>query len=109
MRRGKPVIEAKCLRCGLCCWDWRGELAKEAARLGGRALHQTTAEAAGRGSPALQTDRCEHLRDDMRTCLIHDRLAEVRPECVEFPHPEQAVDLPDECGYKRAWRAAGVI
>jgi uncharacterized cysteine cluster protein YcgN (CxxCxxCC family) len=74
--------EVLCARCGKCCWDWKGNDPK---------------------------NKCEHLADDMKTCLIHDRLAELRPECLDFPKPHMVVDLPPECPYIGKWKKEGLL
>jgi len=72
-----------CRRCGRCCWDWKG------------------------GNPA---DKCEHLAEDMVTCLVYDRRAEVnRAECDPPMQPHQTVDLPPDCGYMIYWREQRII
>lgn len=76
-------MESLCLKCGRCCWDWKGN------------------------NPA---DRCEHLSEDMVTCLIYGRRAEFnRAECDVPMQPHQAVDLPEDCGYVLYWREKGII
>ena len=63
-----------CCRCGLCCWDFKGN---------------------------EPTNRCEHLAEDMKTCLIWDRLEDLRPECYgrNSPQVHHVVDLPEECSF----------
>ena len=72
-----------CRRCGQCCWDWKGNN-REA--------------------------KCEHLADDMVTCLIYGRRAEFnRAECDRLMEVHQAVDLHPDCGYMVVWKAAGLV
>jgi uncharacterized cysteine cluster protein YcgN (CxxCxxCC family) len=74
--------DPRCRQCGRCCWNWKEDKPE---------------------------DRCEHLADDLRTCLVYGDLARVRPECVAFPTPAQACDLPEDCGYMLAWKRDGLI
>ena len=73
------VRQGECARCGLCCWDFK-------------ASNPTSKD---------HTNRCEHLADDMKTCLIWERLKELRPECCgeNFPKVHCVVDLPETCGF----------
>lgn len=72
-----------CHKCGRCCWDWKNN------------------------DPS---SRCNHLADDLRTCLVWGRLAEVnRSECDRPMDIHHAVDLHPECGYMQAWRKEGRI
>ena len=68
------VRKGECSRCGLCCWDFKGD------------------------DPA---NRCKHLADDMKTCLVWGELKELRPECYgeNFPQVHCVVDLPESCGF----------
>ena len=71
-----------CRYCGRCCWDWKGNRPDQ---------------------------KCEYLAEDMRTCLVRQTLAEVSPECIDFPHPHCACDLPPDCGYMIYWREQGIL
>ncbi len=72
-----------CRQCGCCCWDWKNN------------------------DPA---NRCNHLADDLRTCLAYGRRAEVnRAECDRLMDIHQAVDLHPDCGYMQKWRRQGLV
>lgn len=72
-----------CRACGRCCWDWKGD------------------------DP---NNKCEYLADDLKTCTIYERRAELGlPQCVRHMQPHQAVDLHPDCGYMEFWRERGLI
>lgn len=76
-------VGSLCLGCGRCCWDWKNN------------------------DP---TKRCQHLAEDLRTCLVYGRRNEVnRPECDNLMDPHQACDLHPDCGYMKYWKAQGML
>lgn len=50
--------------------------------------------------------RCEHLAEDMKTCLVHNSKPK---QCVEFPQARDMVKLPKECTYYWEDMATGGI
>jgi len=75
----------QCRRCGMCCWDWKGQ------------------------NPA---DKCAHLGEDMVTWQVYDDPA-APGDCgglsQDWPQPRHACDLPPDCGYVQFWDEAGLI
>ncbi len=74
-----------CLNCGRCCWNFKDN------------------------DPA---DKCDHLADDMRTCLIYGQLDHAQACGGLFPNwpdPHHAVDLPEDCGFVLYWKEKGII
>ena len=78
-------MSSQCIRCGMCCHDWKG---------------------------GDEAGRCEHLAADSRTCTAWDILDEPeinRGSCRNSMTPAQASSLPDTCGYMIYWREQGLL
>ncbi len=72
-REPSPGGRTWCRQCGRCCWDWKGK------------------------DPAT---KCRHLAEDLKTCLIYSRRAEMgHGGCINFPEAHHRQDLPADCGY----------
>jgi hypothetical protein len=85
------MATVECARCGLCCWSY-------------------TPSGGWEPEDGDALEPCENLADDLRTCVIYDRLKGTKYAGCAPPHePRMAHALHPDCALRKDWTERGIV